>query len=111
MNKKNLHDIFETNINSLMSSDDTHTPSMRHLSTSIGASESYMQKILNTNSFPSIEKLQQIAQHYGVDPWMLLYDYNQKDMLSVIQLLEQCPPELFPTISKYIEFLLEQNGK
>lgn len=111
MDKKNLHEIFEKNINALMSNEGNHSPSMRYLSTSIGASESYMQKVLNTNSFPSIEKLQLIAEHYKVEPWMLLYDHDQKDLLSMIQLLEQCPAELFPTISKFIEFLLEINWK
>ena len=74
MNKKKLHETLENNINSLMLDEDSLTPSMRYLSTCIGASEGYIQKILNSDHFPSIEKLLQIADYYDIEPWMLLYD-------------------------------------
>ena len=109
MNKKKLHEALEHNINSLMLDGDHLTPSMRYLSTCIGASEGYIQKILNSDHFPSVEKLIQIADHYDIEPWMLLYDCKDKDMLSILQALEKCPAELFPTIISYIEFLVQNS--
>ena len=76
MNKKKLHETLEHNINSLMLDEDSLTPSMRYLSTCIGASEGYIQKILTSENFSSIEKLLQIADHYEIEPWMLLYNYK-----------------------------------
>lgn len=107
MDKKILHEILEHNICSLMMNEERPTPSMRYLSTCIGASEGYIQKILTSENFPSIEKLLQIADHYEIEPWMLLYDYKSKGLLPILQELEKCPVELFPTILAYIEFLLQ----
>ena len=72
MDKKILHEILEHNICSLMLNEERPTPSMRYLSTCIGASDGYIQKILTSENFPSIEKLLQIADHYEIEPWMLL---------------------------------------
>lgn len=107
MDKKILHEILEHNICSLMLNEESPTPSMRYLSTCIGASEGYIQKILTSENFPSIEKLLQIADHYEIEPWMLLYNYKSKGLLPILQELEKCPVELFPTILAYIEFLLQ----
>ena len=109
MDKKILHEILEHNICSLMMNEERPTPSMRYLSTCIGASEGYIQKILTSENFPSIEKLLQIADHYEIEPWMLLYDYKSKGLLPILQELEKCPVELFPTILTYIEFLLQNS--
>ena len=109
MDKKILHEILEHNICSLMLNEERPTPSMRYLSTCIGASEGYIQKILTSENFPSIEKLLQIADHYEIKPWMLLYDYKSKGLLPILQELEKCPVELFPTILTYIEFLLQNS--
>lgn len=105
MDTKNLHEILEKNINYLMSNEDNHAPSMRYLSTCIGASDSYIHKILSDGKFPSLEKLQQIANHYDIEPWLLLYDSKNKDMLSIIRLLEDCSDDLYPTILEYIKYV------
>lgn len=106
MDKKELHNVFESNLSSLMSQEDNHIPSMRYLSTCIGASESYIQKLLNTDSFPSFEKMVAISEHYGIDPWMLLFDYGEhsKHILALIQMISQCPPELIPAITNMLNF-------
>ena len=109
MDKKILHEILEHNICSLMLNEECPTPSMRYLSTCIGDSKGYIQKILNSDYFPSVEKLIQIADYYDIEPWMLLYDCKDKDILSILQALEKCPAELFPTIISYIEFLLQNS--
>lgn len=112
MDIQKLHNIFEYNMNSLMSNEDNHAPSMRYLSACIGASDGYIQKILNSESFPSVEKLNSIAEHYDIEPWTLLYNAKEHgdDFICLLKLLEKCPPELLPTISKFVEFLLDNHG-
>lgn len=113
MESKNLHEIIESNINSLMETEQNHAPSMRYLSTCIGASSSYIQKILSGPSYPSLDKLEAIGEHYEVDTWCLLYDYGDKEkqILPIVQQLSRCPKDLLPVISQYIEFLMGQNKK
>lgn len=112
MSSKKLHDIFESNITELMNHEQNHAPSMRYLSTCIGASGGYIQKMLTSNSLPSLDKLEAISEHYDVEVWSLLYDYSgrQKQFLPIIQKLGQLPDEEFPAVSQYLQFLIGQNA-
>lgn len=112
MAQKDLHTIFEENLNSLMSNEQNHIPSMRYLSTCIGASSGYIQKILSNKNSPSFEKMQEIADHYDVEAWTLLCDLNgrSKQMLPIIQQINKCPTDMLPAIEAYIKFLSKQNG-
>ena len=111
MSSKNIHEIFETNLNELMNHEQNHAPSMRYLSTCIGASGGYIQKILSSDSMPSIEKLVAISEHYDVEVWTLLYDYSnqQKQILPILQQLNKLPEEEYPVVAQYLQFLIDQN--
>lgn len=111
MSSKKIHDIFETNLNELMNNEQNHAPSMRYLSTCIGASGGYIQKILSSDSMPSIDKLEAISDHYDVEAWMLLYDYadHEKQILPILQQLNKLPEEEFPVVAQYLQFLIDQN--
>lgn len=108
MNEKELHQILVQNINRLMNTEQNHAPSMRYLSTCIDANESYIQKILNSSTFPSCEKLLAIANHYEIEPWVLLFRQPSEDSRrsAVLQLLQSCPEELLPVIHEFILYLL-----
>ncbi len=112
MSSKNIHDIFEKNLTELMNHEQNHSPSMRYLSTCIGASEGYIQKILSTDSLPSIDKLQAIGEHYDVEAWSLIYDYDdhEKQILPILQQLNRLPEEEYPVVAQYIQFLIDQNS-
>lgn len=69
-----MHHVLTQNINLLISSEQNHTPSMRYLSACLGVNDSYIQKIMNSQSFPSIPKLVSISNHFETEPWTLLYD-------------------------------------
>lgn len=111
MSSKKLHDIFESNLTELMNHEQNHAPSMRYLSTCIGASGGYIQKMLTSDSLPSLEKLEAIGEHYDVEVWSLLYDYSnqQKQILPIIQQLNRLPEEEFPVVAQYLQFLIDQN--
>lgn len=111
MGSKKLHDIIETNLNALMNKEQNHAPSMRYLSTCIGASSGYIQKILSSDSLPSLDKLEAISEHYDVEVWTLLYDYSdgKRDILPIIQQLNRLPENELPVVSKYLDFLISQN--
>lgn len=109
MNETQLHDILVHNITQLMNSEQNHAPSMRYLSTCIDANESYIQKILNSGAFPSLEKLLAIANHYEIEPWQMLYQNTSSNdsILSIIQLLNSCPEDMLPTIQEFITYLIK----
>lgn len=107
--KGKMHDILSQNIMTLMNNDEHGTPSMRYLSTCIEANDGYIQKIVNGTSYPSMDKLIEIANHFDVEPWTLLYDSTEKgeEFQNILYMLASCPHNMLPTIQKYIEFLLE----
>lgn len=111
MGSKKLHEIIQSNISTLMEQD-TNT-SMRNLSTCIGASNSYIQKIMSGNSLPSLDKLEDISEHYDVELWSLLYDYedDRQEVLQIVQQLNKLPKEALPAVSKYLDFLIQQNNE
>jgi transcriptional regulator with XRE-family HTH domain len=111
MGSKKLQEIIQTNLNTLMEQD--MNTSMRNLSTCIGASDGYIQKIMSGNSLPSLDKLEDISEHYEVELWSLLYDYgdDKHQILPIIQQINRLPVDEIPVVAKYLEFLIEQNKK
>lgn len=111
MSSKKLHDIFESNLNELMNNEQNHAPSMRYLSTCIGASGGYIQKILSGDTMPSMDKLEAIGEHYDVEVWTLLYDYSDtnRQLLPIIQQLNRLPEDELPVVAQYLQFLIDQN--
>lgn len=105
MDEKSISEIIQQNLASLMENDSNS--SMRYLSTCIGASDSYIQKIMSNGSLPSLDKLEAIGQHYDVDTWTLLYDYegDSKEMLSLVQSLNRLPSDLLPVVKSYVDYL------
>ena len=59
------------------------TTSMRNLSTSIGASDSFIQKILTEKANPSLDKIDLISEYFDVESWEMLYNFRKDndDML------------------------------
>lgn len=108
MEPSELHKIIVNNINTLMNDPKNSTPSMRYLSTCIGANESYIQKITSGTALPSLDKLVAIANHFEIDTWTLLFDNtkNAEVRLEVIELLSKCPNNMLPVIRAYIEYIL-----
>lgn len=111
MASKKLHEIIERNLNALINSEQNHAPSMRYLSTCIGASSSYIQKILSSGSLPSLNKLEAISEHYDVEIWTLLYEDSEhnQNLLPILQQLHRLPEAALPLVSQYLEFLIQQS--
>ena len=72
MQKTELQETLSSNINRLMH---THNVSMRQLSSDIGCSDSYMQKIMSGDIIPPLEKLLKIAHRFNV-PFQSLFEPN-----------------------------------
>lgn len=106
MDENRLHEIIANNLIHLMNKEQNHSPSMRYLSTCLGSSDGYIQKIVGKKAFPSFEKLLAISNHYEIEPWSLLYDAdNNSDLQDIIIELSTCPNEMLPVIKAYIEYL------
>lgn len=111
MVEKTLHEIIANNLIQLMNKEQSHAPSMRYLSTCIGTSAGYIQKINSGKAFPSCEKLLALANHYEVEPWTLLFDKKQdEELYEVILELSSCPRDMMPVIKSYIEYLKNQEN-
>ena len=110
MDSKELHDILAQNINHLIDDKDSKTPSMRYLSTCIDANESYIQKILSGSSFPSMDKLIAIANHFEVETWTLLFNHSKRgeEFEDTLMLLASCPHNMIPVIREYIRYLMSK---
>ncbi len=101
-------DIFRKNLLALIKQDE-HS-SMRNLSTSIGASDSYVQKIINSDANPSLDKVDSISEFFDVNSWEMFYDAenDENDNLAIIQLLNRMPSAMLPVVKHYIEYLLQE---
>ena len=86
------------------------TTSMRNLSTSIGASDSFIQKILTEKANPSLEKLDSISEYFSVESWELLYNFRKDnaEMLSIMQQLQELPSSALPMVKEFLNFLQKQ---
>lgn len=106
MVEKTLHEIIANNLIQLMNQEQNHSPSMRYLSTCIGTSAGYIQKINSGKAFPSCEKLLALTNHYEVEPWTLLFDTKcNSELLAVLIELNSCPQDMLPIIKSYIQYL------
>ena len=65
--EKKSSQIIRENITYMINSDET--TSMRNLSTSIGASDSFIQKILTEKANPSLDKIDLISEYFDVESW------------------------------------------
>ncbi len=123
MNEKRLHDILAYNLTQLMNNEQNHIPSMRYLSTCMGKTDSYTQKIVSGKSFPSMKMLLEIANHYEVEPWTLLFDSNEKgeEFMKILKELSACSKESLPSIyadilyykrheKEQLEFIFSKKG-
>lgn len=107
MHKKSS-DIIRENLTYMINNDET--TSMRNLSTSIGASDSFIQKILTEKANPSLEKLDSISEYFSVESWELLYNFRKDnaEMLSIMQQLQELPSSALPMVKEFLNFLQKQ---
>ncbi|MCD8217461.1 MAG: helix-turn-helix domain-containing protein [Clostridiales bacterium] len=106
---KKTSDILRNNLIALLNQEDA--VSMRQLSLRIGASDSYVQKLLTDQSSPSLQKIDAISDFFGLDTWTLFCDYEDsaEESLEILQLINQLPRSIRPHVLEYMKFLLKQN--
>lgn len=106
--EKKSSQIIRENITYMINNDET--TSMRNLSTSIGASDSFIQKILTEKANPSLEKIDLISEYFDVESWEMLYNFRKdnNDMLSILQMLQKLPDSSMPVVKEFLAFLLKQ---
>lgn len=106
--QKKSSDIIRENLTYMINNDET--TSMRNLSTSIGASDSFIQKILTEKANPSLEKLDSISEYFSVESWELLYNFRKDnaEMLSIMQQLQELPSSALPMVKEFLNFLQKQ---
>ena len=106
--QKKSSDIIRENLTYMINNDET--TSMRNLSTSIGASDSFIQKILTEKANPSSEKLDSISEYFSVESWELLYNFRKDnaEMLSIMQQLQELPSSALPMVKEFLNFLQKQ---
>ena len=106
--EKKSSQIIRENITYMINSDET--TSMRNLSTSIGASDSFIQKILTEKANPSLDKIDLISEYFDVESWDMLYNFRKDndDMLHILQMLQKLPASSMPVVKEFLTFLLKQ---
>ena len=106
--EKKSSQIIRENITYMINSDET--TSMRNLSTSIGASDSFIQKILTEKANPSLDKIDLISEYFDVESWEMLYNFRKDndDMLHILQMLQKLPASSMPVVKEFLTFLLKQ---
>ena len=106
--EKKSSQIIRENITYMINSDET--TSMRNLSTSIGASDSFIQKILTEKANPSLDKIDLISEYFDVESWEMLYNFRKDndDMLHILQMLQKLPASPMPVVKEFLTFLLTQ---
>jgi transcriptional regulator with XRE-family HTH domain len=111
MQHKKSSEIIRENLTYMLNQEGT--PSMRNLSTSIGTSDSYIQKILNQERTPSLDKIDSISEFFDVESWEMFYNFrkDRPEMLTIMQQLNKLPPALLPTVKAYLDFLLAQQDE
>ena len=106
--EKKSSQIIRENITYMINSDET--TSMRNLSTSIGASDSFIQKIPTEKANPSLDKIDLISEYFDVESWEMLYNFRKDndDMLHILQMLQKLPASSMPVVKEFLTFLLKQ---
>ena len=110
MHKKSS-DIIRENLTYMLNNDEN--TSMRNLSTSIGASDSFIQKILTEKANPSLDKIDSISEYFDIESWEMFYNFrtDSPEMLPIMQQLQKLPPSALPAVKAYLAFLLDQYHK
>lgn len=110
MHKKSS-EIIRENLTYMLNNEEN--TSMRNLSTSIGASDSFIQKILTEKANPSLDKIDLISEYFDVESWEMFYNFRKDspEMLSIMQQLQKLPASALPAVKAYLDFLLEQCKK
>lgn len=110
MHKKSS-DIIRENLTYMLNNDEN--TSMRNLSTSIGASDSFIQKILTEKANPSLDKIDSISEYFDIESWEMFYNFRKDspEMLPIMQQLQKLPPSALPAVKAYLAFLLDQYHK
>lgn len=114
MQHKKSSEIIRENLTYMLNQEGT--PSMRNLSTSIGTSDSYIQKILNQERTPSLDKIDSISEFFDVESWEMFYNFRKDrpempEMLAIMQQLNKLSPTLLPSVKAYLDFLLAQQDE
>lgn len=111
MQHKKSSEIIRENLTYMLNQEGT--PSMRNLSTSIGTSDSYIQKILNQERPPSLDKIDSISEFFDVESWEMFYNFrkDRPEMLTIMQQLNKLSPTLLPSVKAYLDFLLAQQDE
>ena len=111
MQHKKSSEIIRENLTYMLNQEGT--PSMRNLSTSIGTSDSYIQKILNKKTSPSLDKIDSISEFFDIESWEMFYNFrkDRPEMLTIMQQLNNLSPALLPTVKAYLDFLLAQQDE
>lgn len=111
MQHKKSSEIIRENLTYMLNQEGT--PSMRNLSTSIGTSDSYIQKILNQERTPSLDKIDSISEFFDVESWEMFYNFrkDRPEMLAIMQQLNKLSPTLLPSVKAYLDFLLAQQDE
>ena len=110
MQHKKSSEIIRENLTYMLNQEGT--PSMRNLSTSIGTSDSYIQKILNQERPPSLDKIDSISEFFDVESWEMFYNFrkDRPEMLTIMQQLNKLSPTLLPSVKAYLDFLFSTTG-
>lgn len=105
MKENRTQDIFRNNLQALLNRDSKS--SMRNLSASIDASESYIQKVLAGTISPSLDKINDICEYFDVDCWQMFvpHDESTQEVLAILQILRRMPQDALPAIIAYLEFI------
>jgi len=106
---KKTSEILRDNLIALLNQEDA--VSMRQLSLSIGASDSYIQKLLTDQTSPSLQRVDAMSEFFGLDTWTLFCDYadSARESLEILQLINRLPRSIRPHVVEYMKFLLKQN--
>lgn len=88
--EKKSSEIIRNNLSGLLKRESN--TSMKGLSLGIGASDSYIEKILGGKSNLSIDRLDVISKYFDAEGWMLLFD-ERPDIIPVLQKLNKLSAE------------------
>lgn len=111
MKKSKSREIFQNNLQTLLNQDPDS--SMRNLSASIGASASYIQKVLNNKTTPSLDKIDSICEYFDVDCWEMFLPYSDRsqELLGILQIINGLPTDALPTVKAFLEFMQNLNSE
>lgn len=106
-NEKRTVDILCNNLNGLLNEENL---SMRRLSLNIGASGSYIQKLMTDQSTPSLKKVDSISDYFGLDTWTLFCDFDEaaQDSMAILQMHNRLSDSERAKAKEHMRFLLKQ---